>query len=166
VAAAALFLVAEPTLGVHGAVTATVFVAAVVAWLVGRVDDTYVALAAALVLVLVGVLPPDELFASLGDDTIWLLIAAFVLAAGIASSGLAARGAVFLAGGAASVRQLAHLVTAALVVTTFAVPATSGRAALAVPVFTALASAIDRRRVVHALALLFPTVILLSAARR
>lgn len=163
VAAATVFLVAKPTLGVHGAVTATVFVAAVAAWLVGRMDDTYVALAAALVLVLAGVLPPDELFASLGDDTIWLLIAAFVLAAGIASSGLATRGAVFLAGGATSVRQLAHLVTAALVVTTFAVPATSGRAALAVPVFTALASAIDRRRVVHALALLFPTVILLSA---
>lgn len=163
VAAVALFLVAVPALGVHGAVTATVFAAAVAAWLGGRVDDTYVALAAALVLVLAGVVRADELFASLGDDTIWLLIAAFVLAAGIASSGLAARGTMFLIGGAATVRQLAHLLTAALVVTTFAVPATSGRAALAVPVFTALASAIDRRRVVHALALLFPTVILLSA---
>ncbi len=163
VAAVALFLVAMPTLGVHGAVTATVFAGAVAAWLGGRVDDTYVALAAALILVLAGVVRADELFASLGDDTIWLLIAAFVLAAGIASSGLAARGTMFLIGGAATVRQLAHLLTAALVVTTFAVPATSGRAALAVPVFTALASAIDRRRVVHALALLFPTVILLSA---
>lgn len=157
------FPLAASALGVHGVVTAAVFAAAVAAWLRGRVDDTYVALAAALTLVLVGVVPADELFASLGDDTIWLLIAAFVLAAGIASSGLAARGTVFLIGGAATVRQLAHLVTAALVVTTFAVPATSGRAALAVPVFTALASVIDRRRVVHALALLFPTVILLSA---
>lgn len=156
-------LVAAPALGVHGVVTAAVFAAAVGAWLSGRVDDTYVALAAAVVLVLAGVVRADELFASLGDDTIWLLIAAFVLAAGIASSGLAARATMFLIGGAATVRQLAHLVTAALVVTTFAVPATSGRAALAVPVFTALACAIDRRRVVVALALLFPTVILLSA---
>ena len=150
-------------LGVHGVVTAAVFAVAVACWLVGRVDDTYVALAAALVLVLAGVVQADELFDSLGDDTIWLLIAAFVLAAGITSSGLAARGTLFLAGGAATVRQLTHLVTAALVVTTFAVPATSGRAALAVPVFAALARAIERPRVVHALSLLFPTVILLSA---
>jgi di/tricarboxylate transporter len=59
---------------------------------------------------------------------------------------------------------LVHLTTAALVVTAFAVPATSGRAALALPVFLALAKALaDRRRLVVMLALLFPTVILLSA---
>jgi di/tricarboxylate transporter len=62
------------------------------------------------------------------------------------------------------VRQLVHLTTAALVVTAFAVPATSGRAALALPVFLALAKALaDRKRLVVMLALLFPTVILLSA---
>ncbi len=52
---------------------------------------------------------------------------------------------------------------AALIVTAFAVPSTSGRAAL-VPVFVALATVLaDRPRLVRALALLFPTVILLSA---
>ncbi len=67
-------------------------------------------------------------------------------------------------GGARTVRQLVHLTTAALVVSAFAVPATSGRAALALPVFLALARALaDRKRLVVALALLFPTVILLSA---
>ncbi|MBZ9638278.1 anion permease [Streptomyces sp. PSKA30] len=78
--------------------------------------------------------------------------------------GIAGRAAAFLVGGARTVRQLVHLTTAALVVTAFAVPATSGRAALALPVFLALAKALaDRRRLVVMLAVLFPTVILLSA---
>uniref|UniRef100_UPI0032EB9598 SLC13 family permease n=1 Tax=Streptomyces sp. HSW2009 TaxID=3142890 RepID=UPI0032EB9598 len=78
--------------------------------------------------------------------------------------GRAAGAAAFLVSGARTVRQLVHLTTAALVATAFAIPATSGRAALALPVFLALARALaDRARLVVALALLFPTVILLSA---
>jgi sodium-dependent dicarboxylate transporter 2/3/5 len=50
------------------------------------------------------------------------------------------------------------------VLSAFAIPATSGRAALALPVFTALAHVLaDRPRVVRALAILIPSVILLSA---
>ncbi|MBF8187582.1 anion permease [Nonomuraea sp. K274] len=128
------------------------------------VDDTFVALGAGLVLVVTGVLEVEVLFGSLGDPTIWLLIFAFVIAAGVSSSGLATRAGAFLVAGARSVRQLAHLTTAALVVSAFAIPATSGRAALALPIFLALARALgERRRVVLALALIFPTVILLSA---
>ena len=57
-----------------------------------------------------------------------------------------------------------HLLTAALLLTTFAIPATSGRAALALPVFVGLATMLSQhRRLVVCLALLFPTVILLSA---
>ncbi len=94
----------------------------------------------------------------------WLLICAFVLAAAVGRSRLAGRAAAFLVSGASSVRQLVHFTTAALVATAFAVPATSGRAALALPVFLALARVLaDRARLVVMLALLFPTVILLSA---
>lgn len=50
----------------------------------------------------------------------------------------APRPAVFLAGGARTVRQSVHLTTVGLVVTAFAVPATSGRAALALPVLLSL----------------------------
>jgi anion transporter len=128
------------------------------------IDDTYVALAAGLVLVTAGALEADVLFGSLGDPTIWLLICAFVLAAGVTRTGLATRAAAFFVAGARTVRQLAHLTTAALVAGAFAIPATSGRAALALPVFLALAGALrERRRVVLALALIFPAVILLSA---
>ncbi|GAA3498736.1 SLC13 family permease [Streptomyces prasinosporus] len=153
-----------PGLSGDGRLTLAVFALATCAWIGTPVDDTYVALGAGLALTVTGVISSDTLFGTLGDSTVWLLICAFVLAAAVTRTGLAGRAAVFLVGGARTVRQLAHLTTAALVVTAFAVPATSGRAALALPVFLALAGALaDRRRLVVMLALLFPTVILLSA---
>lgn len=151
-------------LGRDGSTTLVVFVLAVWLWVFTALDDTYVALGAAVVLVLTGVLSTDAFFATLGDETVWLLLGAFVIAAGVTRSGLADRAAAFMVAPARTPRQLVHLTTAALVVTTFAVPSTSGRAALALPVFLALARVLgDVPRLVRALALLFPTVILLSA---
>ncbi|MFE0925340.1 SLC13 family permease [Streptomyces mutabilis] len=153
-----------PALGGDARLTLAVFALATCAWIGTPIDDTYIALGAGLALTATGVISSDTLFGTLGDDTVWLLICAVVLAAAVARTGLAGRAAAFLVGGARSVRQLVHLTTAALVVTAFAVPATSGRAALALPVFLALAKALaDRKRLVVMLALLFPTVILLSA---
>ncbi|MFK3731247.1 SLC13 family permease [Streptomyces sp. NPDC088090] len=153
-----------PGLGGEARLTLAVFALATCAWIAAPVDDTSVALGAGLALTVTGVISSDVLFATLGDATIWLLICAFVLAAAVTRTGLAGRAAAFLVTGARTVRQLVHLTTAALVVTAFAVPATSGRAALALPVFLALAHALaGRRRLVVMLALLFPTVILLSA---
>ncbi|MFF7390495.1 SLC13 family permease [Streptomyces scabiei] len=151
-------------LGGDARLTLAVFALATCAWIGTPIDDTYIALGAGLALTVTGVISDDTLFRTLGDDTVWLLICAFVLAAAVTRTGLAGRAAAFLVSGARTVRQLTHLTTAALVVTAFAVPATSGRAALALPVFLALAKALaDRRRLVVMLALLFPTVILLSA---
>ncbi|WP_031483287.1 SLC13 family permease [Streptomyces bicolor] len=153
-----------PGLGAEARLTLAVFALATCAWVATPVDDTYIALGAGLALTVTGVISSDTLFGTLGDSTVWLLICAFVLAAAVTRTGLAGRAAAFLVGGARTVRQLVHLTTAALVVTAFAVPATSGRAALALPVFLALAKALaDRRRLVVMLALLFPAVILLSA---
>ncbi|WP_394253469.1 SLC13 family permease [Arthrobacter pityocampae] len=148
----------------QGAVTLTVFVLAVWLWIFTSIDDTYVALGAATVLVLTGTMDTGALFSTLGEETIWLLLAAFVIAAGVRASGLANRGAAFIITGAATPRQLAHLATLALVVTTFAVPSTSGRAALALPVFLALRQSLaGRPTLIKTLAILFPSVILLSA---
>ncbi|QDY80823.1 SLC13 family permease [Streptomyces qinzhouensis] len=153
-----------PGLSGDARITLGVFAIATCAWIGTPIDDTYIALGAGLALTATGVITSDTLFGTLGDDTVWLLICAFVMAAAVARTGLAGRAAAFLVTGARTVRQLVHLTCAALVVTAFAVPATSGRAALALPVFIALAKALaDRKRLVVMLALLFPTVILLSA---
>lgn len=136
--------------------------AATVAWIATRVDDTVVALAAAIGLALAGAIPADALFGALGDPTIWLLVGSCMLAAGLTSSGVAERAAVALVGRARTVRGLWHRTTVALILTTFAVPATSGRAALAMPVFRSIALALPLAHQ-RALSLLFPAVILLSA---
>ncbi len=162
-------------LGSDGRLALAVFVVAVWAWAFTKLDDTYIALGAATALVGARVIRSDELFGTLGDDTIWLLVGAFVIASAVSASGLAARWAAWMISGATTPRQLVHLVTAVLVATTYAVPATSGRAALTVPVFLAVAHALQGSaaagalprdsadRLVKALSLVFPTVILLSA---
>jgi anion transporter len=148
----------------HGAITLVVFLVAIWMWIAAPIEDTYVALAAALVLVVTGALDGDDFTGTLGDDLIWLLIGAFVIAAAVTATGLPTRFASRVVELARTPRQLVHLLTAALLVTTFAIPATSGRAALALPVFLGLAAVLsDRKRLVLCLAVLFPTVILLSA---
>ncbi|MEV6237387.1 SLC13 family permease [Lentzea sp. NPDC051838] len=141
--------------------TLVVFGAAVLLWVCTPLDDTYVALAAVAALVLSGVLPASSL-AALGNSTTWLLIAAFVLAAGVTASGLPVRLASWLMSRARTVRGLAHLTALALLITAFFVPSTSGRAALSLPVYESLRSTMNSR-VSRAFGVLFPSVILLTA---
>ncbi|MCB8045885.1 hypothetical protein JM654_22205 [Microbacterium oxydans] len=143
--------------------TLAVFLLAVWAWTSTRLDDTLVAFLAAIALIVTGYCR-TRLLRLARRRTIWLLIGAFVIASAVATSGLALRGAAHLLRFARGPRSLFHLMTVALTLTAFAVPATSGRAALAVPVHTAVATALPGRdRVIRALALLMPTVVLLSA---
>ncbi len=152
------------TLSLAGALTIAVFLFALWAWVCSPLDDALVAFLAAAALIVCGALPADEFFSALGDPTIWLLICACVLAAGVAGSGLSLRAAARAATLARSPRALMHLLTGVMVLTAFAIPSTSGRAALALPVYTALVAALPARPQLHrALGLLFPTVILLSA---
>jgi sodium-dependent dicarboxylate transporter 2/3/5 len=79
------------------------------------------------------------------------------------ASGLTERLASAVLSRTRSVRSLFAAATGVIVATALFVPSTSGRAALLLPVYLALAAAIDDSRIRRALALLFPTVILLSA---
>lgn len=137
--------------------------AAIVGWTLTDLDDTKVAAVAAATLVVGGVCTLDEVVAASLDPTVWLLVASFVVAAAVKATGLADRLTMMLAGRSRSVAGLCWSLTIALSLTSFVIPSTSGRAALALPIFLAVASSIDDRRIVRALALLFPTTILLSA---
>lgn len=144
--------------------TLLVFLAALIGWIHRRWDDTFVSLAAAAAMVAIGSLDAHALFGTLGAEPMWLLLAAFILAAGISRTGLPTRLAIVVVGRARSPRHLVHLITAGIEVTAVLVPSTGGRAALVVPVYVALATAFaERERLVRALAVLFPTVVLLSA---
>jgi solute carrier family 13 (sodium-dependent dicarboxylate transporter), member 2/3/5 len=157
-------LLTQPeTLAMDGRIALVVTVLALIGWVGTRLPESVVALCAALVLVLTGAMPEAKLYAALGSDLVWLLLAAFLIAAVIKESGLAdcivapltarrPRFVMLMAGTA--------LVTAA---TAFILPSTSGRAALLLPLFLALLPLLPDARLGRALALMFPTVILLSA---
>jgi solute carrier family 13 (sodium-dependent dicarboxylate transporter), member 2/3/5 len=150
-------------LDVYPRIAFITFALAVIGWVFTRINDTYIALAAALVFTLSGIDQPDEFFEALGDSTIWLLLASFIVAAGVKASGLSQRLTVSVAARARSVSQLFFVLTGVLIITAFIIPATSGRAALMVPIFAALSAGIGDQRITRALGLLFPTIILLSA---
>lgn len=136
---------------------------AILGWVGTRIPESLVALAAVLALVLAGVLTEAQLFAALGSELVWLLLSAFVIAAVARESGLTQAMVAPLLARGMRVLPLFLWLTLAIAATGFVLPSTSGRAALLLPVFAAIAAAVPEARLKKPLALLFPTVILLSA---
>lgn len=140
-----------------------VFALAIVGWSVLKLPETPVAIAGGLALIGLKATTPAHFYAGMGDDLIWLLIGAFILAAVLKTSGVAGRFALRAIEGATSVQNLFVRLTWVIIATAFVVPSTSGRAALLLPLFVTLAGVIRQPALVRAMALLFPTVVLLSA---
>ncbi len=138
------------------------FACAVIFWSTTNLNAAYVALGATLLLVLAGGSPQERLFQALAADVVWLMIGAFILGGAVQQTGLAARLTELIVARARNVRQVCWLLTAALIPLTFLIPSTSGRAAVALPVFHSLSGAANDRRITRALALLIPTVILVA----
>lgn len=161
-----LVFFASQGLGITAQVTLTVFAAAVWLWIFSSFNDTFVALGAAVTLVLANVITAEEFFAPLGHDTTWLLIGAFIVAAAITESGVALRATAMLTQLVSTPRALVHVLAFATTLTAFAVPATSGRAALIVPVLAAVAGVLGggKQWLTKVLSLVLPTVILFTAA--
>lgn len=137
------------------------FALATVLWVLSPLSAAYAALVAAVV-VTVPSGKQEALFASLGDDVVWLVIGAFVLGGALQSAGLAGRFTAALLARAHTVGGVCWLLTAALVPLAFLVPSTSGRAAVLLPVHRQLSETVGRPQVARALSLLLPTVILVS----
>lgn len=136
---------------------------AIVGWTLLRIDDTVIALAAVTALLAGGALPLAAVPKTLTNPLIGLLLGAFVISAALTRSGLAERVVIATIGNVRSVTRLFHGLALVILATTFVVPSTTGRAALFLPVFLTLAATIGDARIVRALALLIPSVVLLSA---
>jgi sodium-dependent dicarboxylate transporter 2/3/5 len=166
VVAAILFLVIEfglADIAPQARRALQIFALAIVCWTMTPLDDVFVALFAAVLMALFVVGSPDELFAALGDNLVWLLVASFVFAAAFKASGLADTILRKVAALAGSVRGLFHALASVMLASAFMIPSTSGRAALMIPIFATIAPTLGSGRMRVAFALLFPTVILLSA---
>ena len=140
-----------------------IFGVAIVGWTMTSLDDVFVALVAAVAMMLLVVGSPNGLFAALGQKTVWLLLAAFVFAEAFRASGLADLLLRTVAAKARTMRRLFHFLTALMLAGAFLIPSTTGRAATMLPLFTTIAARLANPRMRVAFALLFPTGILLGA---
>lgn len=160
---AMLIFLAVDGLTMNMRLTLAVFVAAITAWTILELPDTPVALAGAALLPVLGVIDEDVLYRSLGNDIVWLMLAAFIVAGVLRQVGVIEQIIGRLLARVATVQGLFWVLTLLIFATAFIIPSTSARAAMLAPVYLGLAAAIGNARVNRALALLFPSVILLSA---
>ncbi len=138
------------------------FALATILWSTTKLNAAFVALAVTIVLVLSGGRPQEALFDSLATDVIWLMIGAFVLGEAVKKTNLAARLTNLVVAKAGKVSQVFWLLTGVLAILSFFIPSTSGRAAVAMPIFNSLSDKISDAKVTRALALLIPTIVLTS----
>lgn len=150
-------------LGTAGKIALGTFALTVIGWTLTKLNDTFVALFAAAGLVLSATISTENFFASLGNSVVWLMIGAFIVAAALNKSGASARLTALAARRASTVEQLFYLLTAVLLFTALLIPSTSARAALMVPVYTAMAAAFNDPRINRALAIMLPVNILQTA---
>lgn len=159
----AAFLVLLPSaLALPARLTLFAFAVAVILWSTTSLNAAYVAMLAVMLLILSGGGSQQQLIDALASDVVWLMIGAFILGAAVQQTGLAARLTQFVVTRARTVRGVFWLLTLALIPLALIVPSTSGRAAVATPIFRSIANAADDRRITRALALLIPTVILVA----
>ncbi|MEI3851017.1 MULTISPECIES: SLC13 family permease [unclassified Ensifer] len=162
--AAVLIFLAADGLALSMRLALMVFATTLVCWTVFDLPETPVALAGVAALAVTGAVDEEAVYGALGNDIVWLMLAASVIAAVLQASGLVERLAFRLLARFRDVNRLFWVVTLTVFATAFVIPSTSARAAIFMPVFLGLASTIGRPGVTRALALLFPSVILLSAA--
>lgn len=140
-----------------------IFALAMIAWTMTPLDDTAIALAAALALVATGAAASRELYGALGSELVWLMIATFMISEVLRQSELAQRVATRALRPVRTVRGMFYALTVLIFATAFVIPSPSARAAMLLPIYLALTRLLDDADIAKGLALLFATVILLSA---
>ena len=160
---AAVAVLLPAGLSTQGRLALFAFAVAAILWITTSLSPAYVAFLAVAVMILSGAIPQARLFDALASDVVWLMIGAFVVGGAFQKSGLAARLTRFLVDRAHTVAGVFWLLTLSLIPLALFLPSTSGRAAVAVPVYYSIVQAAQDARITRALALLMPTVILLSA---
>jgi solute carrier family 13 (sodium-dependent dicarboxylate transporter), member 2/3/5 len=151
-----------PSLAWSGKIALLIFIAALYAWTNTKLDATLVALLAALAMSATGTTGGNMPLAGLGDPFIGFVISGFILGGAYKLTGLSNKIATWFARRSSNVVELFYLLTVALLLLSFVVPSTSARAAMLMPSYLAMAEATNNQRIRKALAVLFPTVIVLS----
>ncbi len=140
------------------------FCCAIILWITTTINSAYIALGSVLFLIISGTAKQELLFDSLASDVIWLMIGSFILGRALQVTGLAEKMTCFVVNRARNISSLCWVLTMIIQILAFFIPSTSGRAAVVLPVFQVISKEIGSRRITKALAILMPTVILVSTS--
>ncbi|KWU62452.1 sodium:solute symporter [Bacillus mycoides] len=140
------------------------FCCAIILWTTTTINSAYIAIGSVLFLIISGTVKQELLFDSLASDVIWLMIGSFILGRALQVTGLAEKMTNFVVNRARNISSLCWVLTMIIQALAFFIPSTSGRAAVILPVFQAISKEIGSRRITKALAILMPTVILVSTS--
>jgi anion transporter len=149
-------------LSIAGRWSLLIFCSTVLLWILTKPNVSYVAMVATLALVLTRTIPQGRVFEALGNEIIWLMIGAFILGSAIQKTGLSARLNQLIVDRAKTVSGLFWLMTALIIPLSFLIPSTSGRAAVTLPIFRSVATELRDPKISRGLAILMPTIILVS----
>jgi anion transporter len=138
------------------------FLFAVIMWSMTTISADYIALLTMMILVITGGTSQEDLFEALASNVVWLMIGAFILGGAVKQAGLATRLTQFVVSRVRTVSGLLWLLTIVIIPLSFLIPSTSGRAAVISPIFHSIANVTHDRRIIRAIALLMPTIILVS----
>lgn len=159
---AAIAVLLPDSLSTEARLALFAFLLAAILWVTTSINAAYIALFAITLLIVAGGSPQEQLFDSLASDVIWLMIGAFILGGAVQKTGLAARLTQLVVARARNVSGVFWLLTTVLIPLSFLIPSTSGRAAVMTPVFLSISNATEDKRITRALAILMPTIILVS----
>lgn len=138
------------------------FAVAAILWAMTKLNAAYVALTVTILLIFAGGRPQEAFFEALASDVIWLMIGAFILGEAVRTTDLATRLTNLVVKRAKNVRQVFWLMSVVAIILSFFIPSTSGRAAVTYPIFRSISEKIGVDKVTKALAILLPTIILVS----
>ncbi|MFC7366600.1 MULTISPECIES: SLC13 family permease [Bhargavaea] len=151
------------SLGYDGKVALFAFLSAMTLWAGTQLPTGYVALSLVLFIILLKAGEPDLLYLSMAEPVVWLMIGAFIIGEAFTRSGLADRMTHAALRHFGRKGSLVNALTGLLFATSFFIPSTSGRAALAKPILNRLGSRFTAREQ-HVLSILAPAVILMSTS--
>lgn len=151
-------------LGYEGKIALIVFLLSMAMWIGTKFPAGYVAISALAATILLNGAEPDLLYQSLSAEVVWLMIGSYVLGEGVKQSGLAGRMSAAVLRRAENPDKLFLWTVLALQPLAFFIPSTSGRAALTLPIVKNLSGRLSQKKQKQALAVLVPSVILMTTS--
>ncbi len=159
----AIALLATDTLPISQRFTLVIAISALLAWGCAVAEEWKIGVAAVIALCIADATDLTRVTAAATHDLMLLLVAAYMISFAVSCTGLLSVLAARVLSTSMTFSSLAWRLAIIVGATAFLVPATSARAAMLLPIHQSLVAALPDVAMRRAIALLIPTVILLSA---